>query len=430
MSRPIILGLAALLFPLACLPLSLSLKRSNFADDEKAYYLPSIARISAHWPSIDVASDSTSATSPGYCYLLAGVAKVTGLRLRMFRLITVGISTGLLLLLCMMFPARQGLAAGAAILPLAASNFFIKSASWVVTDNAALLLVCLSLLSIWRVCGNTAWAFPAGLSAAGAIFARQLHAWLVAPIAWAVVTARGPAGALRPLLSRALALSALLPPLAILYWLHHAWGGFVPPAWQTLHAVGIHPACAACALTVFAVFGIFYFLSVAPPASLLRLARGREALLGAAAGGLVATISRNGMDREAARWGGYFWAIVERAPTLAGRSIPIVALSILGGGLMGAMTIRLRESSGPAKASVWLVSVASWVGACTLNPLAFQRYFEPPVLVFLVVWLALQLKDQSAGMPQALRLRPLLVLTAGQVVITVITTYIPVLSGA
>jgi hypothetical protein len=429
MRRSTILALAAILFPLACLPLSLSLKRSNFADDEKTYYLPSIARISAHWPAVDFAGDSTSATSPGYCYMLAGIARVTGPRLRMFRLITVGMSTVVLLLLCSMFPPKQGLAAAVAILPLAASNFFIKSASWVVTDNAALVFVCLALICVLRCNRNVAWAFPAGLAATAAMFTRQLHAWLVAPIAWAALTAGGARGGPTPLRSRVLALSALLPPLALLYWLRRSWGGFVPQAWQKLHSSGIHPACAACALTVFAVLGIFYFLSVDPAASLLRLARGREALFGAAVGGLVATISKNGMDREAARWGGYFWAIVERAPTLAGRSIPIVAFSILGGGLMGAMTIRLRESSGPAKASVWLVSVASWVGACMLNPLAFQRYFEPPVLVFLVVWLALQLKDPPAGTPAALRFRPLLVLTAVQVVITVFTTYIPVLSG-
>jgi hypothetical protein len=430
MRRSTLLALAAILFPLACLPLSMSVRSRNFADDEKTFYLESIARISAHWPSVDFAGDSTSATSPGYCYMLAGIAKVTGPRLRMFRLITVGMSAVVLLLLGSMFPPRQGLAAAMAILPLAASNFFIKSASWVVTDNASLVFVCLSLISVLSSYRNAAWVFPAGLAATAAVFARQLHAWLVAPIAWAALAARGAGAAPRPIRSRVLALSALLPPLALLYWLRRSWGGFVPQAWQKLHSSGIHPACAACALTVFAVFGTFYFFSVASPSSLLRLARGREALFGAAVGAVVATISKNGMDREAARWGGYFWAIVERAPMLAGRSIPIVAMSTFGGGLMGAMTIRLRETAGPAKAAVWLVSVASWVGACMLNPLAFQRYFEPPVLVFLVVWLALQLRDQPDGTPDALRCRPLLALTAAQVVITVVTTYVPVLSGA
>ncbi len=430
MRRSIILALAALLFPLACLPLSLSTNGRNFADDERTFYLESISRISAHWPAVDLAGDSTSATSPGYCYFLAGVAKVAGPRLRMYRLITVGMSTALLLFLCTMFSPKEGLAAGMAILPLAASNFFIKSASWVVTDNVALLFVCVSLISILRSSRNTAWAYLAGLSAAGAVFTRQLHAWLVAPIAWAVVIARGARESPNPIRSRALALTALLPALAILYWLRRAWGGFVPQAWQKLHASGIHPACAACALTVFAAFGIFYFLSADSPSSLPRLARGWAASVGAAVGCAVALVSKNGMDREAARWGGYFWAIVGRSPAIDGRSVPIVAGSILGGALLGAMTTRLRESCGPAKASVWLVSVSSWVAACMLNPLAFQRYYEPPVLVFLIAWLALVLQSAPEGKPAALRRGPLLLLAAAQAAISVITTYVPVLAGS
>ena len=424
------MALTALLFPLACLPLSLSLNGRNFAEDEKSYYLESISRISAHWPAVDLAGDSTSATSPGYCYLLAGIAKVAGPRLRMYRLVTVGLSAALLLLLCTMFPPAQGLAAGMAILPLAASNFFIKSASWVVTDNVALLFVCVSLISILKCSRNTAWVYAAGLSAAGAVFTRQLHAWLVAPIAWAVATARDARESLNPIRSRALALAAILPPLAILYWLRRAWGGFVPQAWQKLHSFGIHPACAACALTVFAAFGILYFLSADSPSSMRRLAGGWEALIGAAVGCAVALVSKNGLDREAARWGGYFWAIVGRSPAIYGHSLPIVAGSILGGALLGAMTTRLRESCGPTKASVWLVSVASWVAACMLNPLAFQRYFEPPVLVFLIVWLALLLHDRPGEKPAALRRGPLLLLAAAQVAITIITTYIPILAAS
>jgi len=430
MSRPTILGLVLLLFPLACVPLSLSVRGGNFADDELSYYLPSIERISAHWPSVDLVGDSTSATSPGYCYFLAGVSRISGKGLRAFRFITIGLSTACLLLLCAQFPPRQGLAAGMAILPLAASNFFIKSASWIVTDNAALLLACASLVSVVRCADDTGWAFPAGLSATAAVFVRQLHAWLVAPIAWAILVARPIKGTSSSPLMRSFAWSALLPPLAMLCWLRLAWGGFVPPAWQKAVGLSIHPASAACALSIFAAFGVFYLLSVDAPENLLRLARGSGAAAGAAAGFLAAVVSPNVMDRDAGRWGGYFWALVGHSPALAGRSLPVVAGSALGGALLAFMTSRLRSFAGTAVASIWLVSVASWIGCCTLNPLAFQRYSEPPVLVFLIVWLAIVIKAQPSVAPPSRIFAPLAFLSVLQAAITVFTTYIPVLSAA
>jgi hypothetical protein len=428
--RQITLGLALLVFPLACLPLSLSVRSGNFADDEARYYFPSVARISAHWPAIDLVGDSTSATSPGYCYFLAGVSRMTGLNIRVFRFITIGLSTAALLLLCMMFRPQRGLTAVWAILPLAASNFFIKSAAWVVTDNVALLLACASLALVLKCPENPKWALPSGLAAAAAIFARQLHAWLVVPIGWAVLRVRGPGEARASIFPRMLALLALVPPIAVLAWLYRAWGGFVPPIWRTVHEAGIHPASVACALSIYAALGVFYALSAESPAGLLRLARSKEAAIGAVAGLLVALISQNAMDRSAGRWGGYFWLLVEHAPSIAGRSVLLVGCSILGGALLGVMVSILRASAGAAPSSIWLVSVLSWLAACSLNPLAFQRYSEPPALMFLIIWLALMNRAQGGTGPISTRCMPLVLLAIVQSVISVFTTYLPVLSAA
>jgi hypothetical protein len=46
-NRQVILGLALLFFPLACLPRSLSARGGDLADDESRNYVPSITRISA-----------------------------------------------------------------------------------------------------------------------------------------------------------------------------------------------------------------------------------------------------------------------------------------------------------------------------------------------------------------------------------------------
>jgi hypothetical protein len=428
MRRAISLGLVLLLFCAACLPLSLSSRHGNFADDEQSYYLPSVEQIAAHWPSLDLAAASASATSPGYSYFLAGISKLTGSDPRTLRLITIGLSAATLLVLALMFRAPAGMAGCVAILPLAASNFFIKSASWVVTDNAALFWMCASLYALWRCSDNPKWALPAGASAAAAIFVRQLHAWLVVPIGCVAVASAGASKAGLSVSTRVMAWLALIPPVAVLLWLYHAWGGLVPPRWQGVHDAGLHLASVACALSVFAGLGTFYFLSVELPSGALRRRLGRESAVGGAAGLLLGVVARNGMDRAEGRWGGYFWMLVQHTPTLWGRSVLVVAGSILGGMLLGAMARHLRETAGTALAWLWLVSVLSWLAACGLNRLAFQRYFEPPILVFLISWLALVCRG-SEGKECPVRYLPLAILVAAELVITVATVHIPILAN-
>jgi hypothetical protein len=429
MRRTIAPGVLLFLFCLVCLPLSLSVRSGNFAEDERGYYLPSIARISAHWPRVDLAGDATSATSPGYAYLLAGVSRLTGQDPRVFRMITIATSAAVLGLLLLMFEAPRAGAACAAILPLAASNFFIKSSAWVVTDNAALLWSCASLLLLWKCHENQRWSLPAGLSAAAAVLTRQLHAWLVVPIACVAFMGAAPGGTRQPPSIRILAWLALVPPLAALSWIVHAWGGIVPPAWRETHDAGIHPASVACALSVFGALGIFYLLAAESPLGALRLARSGEAVCGAAVGFLTAIAAPNAMDYAEGRWGGYYWQLVKSTPSPWGRSVLIVAGSIAGGALVGAMARRLHRSAGSYLAVLWLAAAASWLAACALNRLAFQRYYEPSILVFLISWLALLANSRGKAEGTILRYGPLVTLAVAQAVISLLTTFIPVLAG-
>jgi hypothetical protein len=427
MRRAIILGLVLLLFFAVCLPLSLSVRHGNFGEDEKSYYLPSVEQIAVHWPALDLDAASASATSPGYSYFLAGLSRLTGRDPRTLRLITIGLSAATLLVLALMFRTPSGMAGCVAILPLATSNFFVKSASWVVTDNAALFLMSASLYALWRCSENPKWALPGGISAGAAVFVRQLHAWLIIPIGCVALATSGATRAGLAVSTRVLAWLAIIPPVAVLLWLHHAWGGFVPPRWQAVHDAGLHPSSVACALSVFAGLGAFYFLSVEETSGAIRRCLSWDSAAGATAGLILGLVARSGMDRAEGRWGGYFWMFVQHAPTLWGRSVLVLAGSILGGMLLGAMAQRLRESSGTAAAWLWLVSVISWLAACGLNRVAFQRYFEPPILVFLISWLAL-LNTGAKGNDHPFRCLPLVILAAGEAVITVLTVHLPILA--
>ncbi|MFI5358096.1 MAG: hypothetical protein ACHQ4G_12250, partial [Opitutales bacterium] len=184
------LGTLLALFLALVLPLLLSSRTTNYVADEQAYYLPAVRAIAAHWPRLDLLADSRSATAPGYPYFLATLSQVTGTGLVTLRTINLLVALALLVTLWQLFPPRQSPLALAALLPLACSNFVVKSAAYVTTDNPALLTTtaCLALLLFNR---RPALAL-AGASVTGAlaVFARQISIWVVAPLAWQSIGSR------------------------------------------------------------------------------------------------------------------------------------------------------------------------------------------------------------------------------------------------
>jgi hypothetical protein len=251
----------ALLFAGLCLPLVWSDRTTNYTSDEDLYHLPAVRQIRAHWPALDLRRDSLSATAPGYHYLLATLSLVTGSERRPLRLATFAVSLALLGLLWGLFPREHAVLGAAAVLPLAASNFFVKSASWIVTDNPALLAMTATLALILlapRPC-TTAWA---GGMAAVTVFVRQMYAWLVAPILLRVwFDCRGGRDGAR----WTWALAAL-PPLGIVGLLAIAWGGLVPPGWRDVvhDPAGTNPAAPlAYGLAVLGLLGGFYYFVMA-----------------------------------------------------------------------------------------------------------------------------------------------------------------------
>ena len=411
------------LFALICGPLIFSADGWNFDGDERAFYVTAIARIAPHWPAINLHTDTTSAVSPGYPYFLAGFTRVAGVHLWELRLITWGLSAGLLAWLATRFSSGPAWLAAAAVLPLATSNFFVKSASRVVTDNPALLFMAIALTLIPGA--GTARLHRAGLAAALACWLRQIHGWLLLPLAagaWldAPADPRSTVSILSILFRRG---PALLTLLAVGAWLFLSWGGPVPPEWATVHTGGITLAPLACLLCVYGPLGLPYLLTLATPAEAVRLLRSGWVAGGAAVGLLLALASPTTQDVAAGRWGGYFWRLVEATPAVAERSLLITAGAVLGGALLGAMALRLREAA-PARARIWALAFLGWALSTALNRLAFQRYFEPPILIFLIWWLVLLLPSA----PQTrFRWQPLAGLAAVQMVITLVTVHFTLL---
>jgi hypothetical protein len=390
-----------------CLPLILRPGESNYTNDETSYYLPAIAQMRPNWPALDLRRDSLSATSPGYPYLLTGISLLTGQGLVAMRLVNLGFSLGVLAVLWLAWDkkADDGLRF-AALAPLAFSNFFIKSASNVVTDNPALLAVSatLALVLISRRKSSLAWSCVTG---AAAVFCRQNTLWLEAPLA--VKAFLG---------GRWRDAAFLLLPLALTGIFIAAWGGLVPPAWQAQHTGTVVVAATVYHLAVLALLAPFYYAASQP--DWRQAGRDPWGWAGGSAALVLALATSTLPSHEAGRWGGYLWDMAARLPAWGDRACLFIVLAPVGGFMLGLLARQLYSRVERDRAVPWLVAQGGFLLAGLANRQVYHRYFEPTQLVLLALWLAM-IASVTVRVPT--RRRPLLCLAAGQAAVTVVTAY-------
>lgn len=400
------LRLAGLLlfFTVLCLPIIRHQGESNYTWDESQYYLPAIRLMNSDWPRLDVVRHSLSATSPGYLYCLAGVSHVVGTERSAMRWTNFVVSAGVLVVLWLAWPAGTADTVRlSALLPLAASNFFVKSSSFVVTDNAALLAVAATLVLMQHARSRTGWVATAG-TAACAVFFRQINLWLCAPFLLLGLLKR------RPLIW-----TTALPSLAVVGWLFFAWGGLVPPAWRSVHEADLAFSAVAYQLSVLGGLGLFFYAASAPAwrAEL----RSRWVLGGAALGLVAATVGATAPSMEAGRWGGYLWNVAGVLPAVGDRSVLFLVSAPLGGVLLALCTQRLWRETGSQAALLWLGGVGAFMVTGIFNRQVFHRYYEPTLLVLLIVWLGLLSANTR------LRRGPLVFLGLAQLGLTLATAH-------
>ncbi len=378
----------ALLFAVVCAPLILSQRGTKYTADERNWHIPATRQIRAHWPSLDLKADSLSATAPGYHYFLATVSLVTGTSRLALRGITWGVSLGLLYFLWQLFPSDRRMWAMAALLPLAMSNFFVKSSVWVVTDNPGMLCATVTLAALFLSEGKAA-TWRAGIAAGAATFIRQLHVWTAAPtalLAWRTWHRSD-----RRPIDLALSLPVILP-VAVVLLLFLSWHGLVPPAWQSYQVnagIGTGAIASFCyILAVDFIIGLWFWLA-AVDEKLTTALRSAPALLAAAAGLALALVTPTDYNPPDGRWGGYLWNLAAHLPVIGHRSIVFLLLTPLGAALLAAMAARLDRHIGRFEALAWFGSYTVWAATFLPNKFAYQRYFEPMTLVFFILWLLL-----------------------------------------
>jgi hypothetical protein len=119
---------------------------------------------------------------------------------------------------------------------------------------------------------------------------------------------------------------------------------------------------------------------------------------------------------EPIRSAGPLWRAAQATPAIADRSIVITLLAPVGGAVLAAMLVGAAERGRRAASLALLLCLIGWMFAQAANAMAWQRYFEPMLLILLSWFSALAWHDERAGARQAGLVRRL----AGPMVLTLI----------
>lgn len=412
--------------------------------DQDRYHWQVIQTMAKEWPTPNVVSYD-SATTPGYHWVMAGMLRATGSRTALLLLNTL---IGLALIASVWWSVAGvvgGWRGAALAAPVMLSPYVLGGSIWMTTDNAALMFVTLALgLAVLRrfTIGRAAGM---GACATGGVLVRQIHLWPVAVI--------GLAGLLRSPLARfappalrdekrqsprswkyfiAAAVAAAIPVVAVgvFVWL---WGGLMPKSdWiRGFHDQGPNLASPAFALALAAAYGVF-FLGLAWE-QVRRIRVTDWALWAVAIAGLVVGAAAPTDYVRLLRQYGWLWAVVHRVGEPLEHTVPSLAALhrspvIIVGAAAGAIVLLLlyrgaRAAGNRTPALMLLLAMLGWLCAQTANTMAWQRYFDPMILIALAMLGALCVGREGKGCARWAWIGPI-ALGAGQLLLSVVTMYL------
>ncbi len=397
------------------LPVALLINRPvDYNYDEQGWHYPNVLLLAEKWPALDWQHDMLSEIAPGYLYFLAGISQITGSDIHTLRVINILTS---LVLLALLFAScvrtvKPRLAC-LLLLPLATSNYFIKTSAFLYTDNAGLLLVAAALLLTTRAKLTTLNSASAGVLAMCATLSRQVHFWVVGPLLWraleplvVALSARflpenyqntdkqaSLASVSRSSIFHAVVMVAL--PVAALVFLILQWGGIVREPWRS-EIMTVSTAAWAYLLALMAVFAPFFLMPVTGMKNLLQQHSTKWAMLAGTAFGLCTAVAYpNAYNEDAGHSGGVLWQVAAQLPVLAERSLLFLLLAPVGGALLALTLCWLHRQRGYLISLRWLIWVCAFASTYGVQTYVYQRYFEAPLLMFLMLALAFGLDEKN-----------------------------------
>ncbi|MBX9735797.1 MAG: hypothetical protein K2X32_02630 [Phycisphaerales bacterium] len=438
---------------------SWNITRAKF--DQDLFHLRVIRQFATELPSPDL-SNYLSATTPGYHLVLSMFVRVMDPIESTLRLFGAVFSVWLVLVLLGAALGRhsrvadgdsrgsiflRGLVSGALVLPLLASSYVLQSAIYLLPDNAAWLLVLITMLlalGLTRAAVGVRALVPCAIVVVLLVLTRQIHIWAAAPI-WvgALVSAagsrRGSSAALRgrgsddpatvadeiaigdllrAIPSRAVIMSivATLPAFAVLGYFVWLWGGIAPPLFRAATnpaaasgaadataVTGISPATPVLILALIGIFGTFYSVwfvraSIERATGLLRKIDGlietlKVAAISAGVAGVIALVPPTVWSSPTRK--GALWEITrkfEGGRSIGGVRLPRLVLGDHTNLVMWALAVLGGAVLGVLWRAVdgrsrWVLATGliGFTAAQSAQALSWQRYVEPFVLMWLVL---------------------------------------------
>ena len=95
--------------------------------------------------------------------------------------------------------------------------------------------------------------------------------------------------------------------------------------------------------------------------------------------------------------------------------------------MVGALIRRLRAEAGAATAGTWIWTSAFWGLSQLPNRQVFHRYYEPAIVILLILWVLLILRSRTPS--NTPRWLPLGALAVGQLVLTLVVVHYQVFWG-
>lgn len=409
--------------------------------DQIRFHEPVIRAMAEQWPHLDLVNYNAAST-PGYHIVMAAVARYLPSQRLVLQLVSSLFGLALMIVVFRQCAVSvEPLTALVLVLPLLASRYLISGSIWLGTDNAALLLVSLAVGGVALRRTTVVRTIAASVAATLAVLFRQVHLWAIAPVGLVVVLA-SPLGRWAPgsLSDRSQSpwswktLMAIAPlllgPFLVVGAFVLAWGGFVPAGFTERHDTGLNPAAYPYALALVGAFGVFYL----PACGLSR----RELTginlplllaIGVAVG--ISLVVPTSASREAGRWGGVLWTVIEAGPVIGGRSVVMTIAAALGAFVLLHLWRAARDVGKTRGLTIVYLSLVGWLLAQSMNAQVWQRYYEPLILIALAWLVSIVAGARSAsGRPVApWTLIPLLVLAMIQLGMCVLRMYLPVINS-
>jgi len=370
-------------FYILALPLILvDFNNGRAYSDQVNFHLPTII----HFINQFDVSDYPSATTPGYHILLAIFGKNIIVNEVFFKIISSLFTAGLIGALANILYDKFGkLRTVLLLLPMIFSIYIFPAGVWLLPDNLAwLTVVAVMILSIKMPLNRLQYIYM-GLLLVFAMIVRQPNLWLAATI-WSVSLAYllfGKDSNKNKIFAVLLSVIVTVPAFFIFYIFYLGWNGLVPPSFQAAHEY-MSFSVPAFFLALFFVYGLFYlpivFLSLK---SFTRSYKLYWIGIGMLLGLITSLLPDTTYNVELGRSSG-LWNIIKLGPTIENKSLLMMILSTLGGGMYFSFLLLVKKNL----RLVILFSTLAFLLALIPNAFVYERYFSGFIFILIFIILS------------------------------------------